>query len=346
MDEKEEKNVIGRRTFVKKAAVTVGAITILPSFAVTGCKTNVDGNDDYTPPVEEDKSIKFGVCTDVHRDIMYNAQDRMEIFVKDMEDKKADFIIQMGDFCYPEKKNDPFFAVFKRFGDNAYSVLGNHDRDNHASKEDALKYFEMPSAYYSFDKKDFHFIVLDGNERATNDTSHYPKYISSEQLDWLKKDLEETDKKSMIFIHQSLFDSHGVDNRNQVRSVIEAQTFENGDKKVIACFNGHSHMDEAKRINGIWYATINSMSYKWGGDSYKHKHDGYPDSAYDECPDLIYTFPYKDSLFALITVNPDGTITIEGRTSEWVTPTPEDLGYAGGNLPDTITPKISSRVFD
>ena len=62
-------------------------------------------------------NITFGICSDVHQDIIHNGEERLQIFVNDMNSKKADFIIQLGDFCYPKKENDVFMSIFQEFGE-------------------------------------------------------------------------------------------------------------------------------------------------------------------------------------------------------------------------------------
>ena len=285
--------------------------------------------------------VTFGICTDVHQDIIYNGEERMQIFVNDMTSKKSDFIIQLGDFCYPKKENDMFISIFQEFGKNAYSVIGNHDRDNGVSKEEVIKYYKMPAAYYSFDKNGFHFIVMDGNEEGAFADDGYFQAISTKQIDWLKKDLRLTNKKTVIFIHQSLV--YNLENyREKVRKILSSQRLKDGSKKVIICFNGHRHSDKADKIDGIWYITINSMSDIWVGKKYEHKIKGIPEHIYKKNPDLKYVCPYADPLYAFVTINKNGTIVIKGKTSSWMLPSPMDLGI---ELSEERTSKISDRIL-
>jgi len=45
------------------------------------------------------RKLKFGVCADVHKDVMHDANFRLESFIEKASKKNIDFIIQMGDFC-------------------------------------------------------------------------------------------------------------------------------------------------------------------------------------------------------------------------------------------------------
>ena len=49
----------------------------------------------------EPKPLRFGLCADVHKDIMHDADSRLKAFIDDAKDKDLDFIIQLGDFCRP-----------------------------------------------------------------------------------------------------------------------------------------------------------------------------------------------------------------------------------------------------
>ena len=287
---------------------------------------------------EEKPMVAFGICTDVHQDIIFDGEKRLTVFVNDMKAKKADFIIQLGDFCTPQPDNDSFISVFQQFGDSAYSVIGNHDRDNGATKEAVISYFKMPAAYYSFDKKGIHFIVMDGNEKGMAGDG-YPLGISDEQKKWVENDLNNTDKKTVLFIHQSLV--YDIDDK-EIIDFFSSQKLSDGSKKVIACFNGHKHTDRVEHINGIWYVTINSMSDIWMGKEYKHKIKGIKKKVYREKPELKYVCPYVDPLYAFVKIYQDGTITVKGKTSTWMKPTPKDLGFP---LDDWQKPEISDRTL-
>ena len=47
--------------------------------------------------------IKFGVFTDLHVDIMQDTEERLEEFIRTAREENVDFIIQLGDFCYPDE---------------------------------------------------------------------------------------------------------------------------------------------------------------------------------------------------------------------------------------------------
>lgn len=291
--------------------------------------------------------VRFGVCTDVHKDVMHDADQRLQAFVNEMNEKDVDFIIQLGDFAQPQDYNASFLNVWNSFEGPSYHVLGNHDMDNDTgksfSREFTADYLDIPAQYYSFDRNGYHFIVLDGNEVKDPPRAGYPRYIGPEQLAWLKRDLAKANSPVVLFSHQSIEDPEGIENADQVRKILEEAKHESGKNKVIACFSGHHHIDYLKNINGINYIQINSMSYFWlGGDYLQVRYSNEIDEKY---PYIKYTAPYKDPLYAIVEIDSRGVIRITGRESTWVGPDPWELGYPE-NRKEMISPKITSRVLE
>ena len=304
------------------------------------------------------QSVSFGVCADVHKDLMHDADERLFSFVKEMNQKHVDFTIQLGDFCRPYAYNDTFMNIWNSFEGPNYHVLGNHDMDGGFNREETGSYWGMPAKYYSFNLQGFHFIVLDGNDHANPPQAGnsgnigeekdnwpppggYPRYIGEEQKNWLISDLSSTNLPSVIFSHQSLEDEWGIENAQEIRSILEKENQNAGEQKILACFNGHSHLDTAIQINDIWYVEINSMSYVWVGE--KHKHSSYSATIHENYPWLECTCPYEDPLYAVVTIDSDGQIIIEGRKSKWVGPSPSEVvGYNDKNYYDRVKPKISN----
>ena len=190
--------------------------------------------------------------------------------------EKVDFIIELGDFCRLDSASQVFRNEWNGFAGDKYHVIGNHDMDRY-TPEEYITGMQMPGRYYSFDKGDFHFIVLDGNNLYDGKAyTHYSKanyyvnpkmraFVDPEQMAWLKKDLQSTDKRCVLFSHQSieLFMNNGAD----VRRILEDENKRAGFKKVVLAFSGHNHSNYTKVINGITYMQINSASYVWIGKS-------------------------------------------------------------------------------
>ena len=159
--------------------------------------------------------------------------------------------MQLGDFCVPKSANDGFMKIWRSFAGARYHVLGNHDMDGGFSREQTAKYYGMPSRFYSFDRRDVHFVVLDGNDRPADHKSGYPRFIADDQIAWLKDDLERTDSPTIVFVHQSIERDGGVQNGAAVRAVLEEANDKAGRRKVVACFSGHHHRDYVRQIANI-----------------------------------------------------------------------------------------------
>jgi hypothetical protein len=286
--------------------------------------------------------ITFGVGSDVHKDIMHDADQRLQAFVDAAARARVSFIVDLGDFCQPKKANQGFLGIWNSFRGSRYHVLGNHDMDGGFTRAQTVAFMGMPAPHYSFDVGGWHFVVLDGNDPETPPRPGYASWIGSEQLEWLKEDLRQTRCPTVLFCHQGLAST--LRNGAEVRAALEAINRAAGWTKVVAAFCGHDHLDRHACINGIHYITINSMSNDWLGEKYTCVR--YSREIDARFPYIKYTAPYRDPLFALVTLEPR-KITIKGVTSQWVGPSPQEL-----KLPESLTqspqesgiaPQISSR---
>ena len=282
-------------------------------------------------------TLRFGVISDLHHGLFPQAMGRLEAFLDAMARQNVDFIIQLGDFNYAKEESRECLDLWESFDGPKYHVLGNHDMD-FKTKEEVVALWSMPASFYSFDIGGFHFVVLDRNNLNVDGRFEpYSKgnyYVDQSkrgwadpvQLEWLQEDLSRANKPSVIFVHQGL-GMEPIENpvegpRGQIQAVLEAANRQAGQTRVIACFSGHHHIDRHNLLNGIHYTWINSASYYWVGE-------GYGQMA-----------PYKDSLFATVTLRTGGLIDIEGRRSSWEAPSPEERSFPGA---DELTPYISDR---
>lgn len=280
--------------------------------------------------------LRFGIISDVHKDLMPDANERLQKFIEKASKENVDFIIQLGDFCMGDSKNKDFLSIWESFKGSKYHVLGNHDMDKN-SKQEMLDFWGMTKTHYSFDRHGIHFIVLDANFlyqdgkfRDYNKANFYVDsslrtYINDEQIEWFKSEIEETKLPTIVFSHQSLWHYQwGVRNRLAIQQILESNS-----EKIICCMNGHNHIDFHRHQNGIDYIEINSMSYQWMDDKYRTT-EHFPKEFYEKYGSLPNIAPYKDPLFAFATLDPAGSLLIEGVKSEWVHPSPSDMGMPSG----------------
>lgn len=159
--------------------------------------------------------------------------------------------------------------LFSSFKGDRFHVLGNHDLDS-ISKQEFLDRvtntgIEKSKSYYSFNRNDVHFVVLDScfkQDQVPYNAGNFEWYdaaLSLKQLDWLKEDLNSTSLLTIVFIHHPLDDFNlpdkriSISNAPEVREVLE----QNGNVKVV--FQGHHHDGNYSYNNGIHYYTMKSV---------------------------------------------------------------------------------------
>ena len=85
------------------------------------------------------------------------------------------------------------------------------------------------------------------------------------------------------------------------------------------------------------------MAYKWLGEEYKYIR--YSQEVDKDFKWIKYTAPYKDPLFATVEISTSGYIKIMGKESEYVGPSPWELGYPE-HLKKYVKPQITSRTLE
>ena len=298
---------------------------------------------------KEIKTIRIGMCSDVHLPTMHDSEKRISSFIDSMIIAKPDFIIELGDFGIPSEKYASYFDIWNSFPGPKFHVIGNHEMDGGTSLEEAVSYRKMKSSHYTFSKNGFKFIVLDGNDKKELNQKGYRSYIGSKQLSWLQEELKNAEDPIVIFSHQGIGtdpntpgERYSVENSIEVRKIFEDHNKTNKSKKIICCFNGHTHHDFVEEIKGIWYITINSMSYKWLGEEYGQIR--YNEDVDKEYKWIKFTAPYKDPLYTIVEISTEGYIKMSGKKSEYVGPSPWELGYPE-HLRQFVKPQITERLM-
>ena len=286
------------------------------------------------------KPIKLGMIADLHQDVMHDGPARLKVFLDAMKEEKPDALLQLGDFAYPTKKNEVVAKAFEKAHPKALHVLGNHEIDGGHSFDQVAKLWGMKGRYYTENVNGLDLVVLDCNEKPKNHKRGYPAHIGQKQLEWLAKQLKTLKGPILVISHQPLAGPGSIDNAGEVQTLLEAAA-----DKVLLAVNGHTHIDHVARVGRISYLHVNSASYKWVGGSHRNK--SYPAEVHSRFRWVEYTCPYRDSLFATLTIAPDnGRIEVKGRESQWVGKSPSQLaiptkyGLTNGK---EICPKIRSR---
>ena len=325
-----------RRHFLRTAAASAAVLAFRPARAVA----------------RKLEPLTFGLCADVHQDVMHDAPERLQAFVSEMNRRKVSFVAQLGDFCIPRKENQKFLDVFHSFEGPHYHVLGNHDTDspnltkNGYSQEETKAFWGMERDYYSFLQGGYRFLVVDGNDRPENAGTDYSRYMGAPQLQWLERELRTTEEPVVVLSHQSPENGEGLENGDRVRAILEKANEAAGWRRVLAWFSGHHHLNDLVRVNAIPYVQVNSMSYFWVGEECRNF--SYPEAVHAAHPMMEFTAPYRDPLWTTVTLDPEaGEIRIEGRGSDWVGRSPEELGYTAPLARRKgMSPRIDSRTIE
>ncbi|PSL23853.1 metallophosphoesterase family protein [Dyadobacter jiangsuensis] len=300
---------------------------------------------DWDVSLKPGKRIRFGICADLHNDLVPDGEQRLSAFIETMNDQKPDFIIQMGDFCMPKESNRPLMAIWDRFSGPKYHVIGNHETDGGFNHRQVVDFWQAKGTHYAYDAGGYHFVVLNGNEKNPNNASKgYPRYIGQEQRKWLAEDLAGTKLPTIIFCHQGIDnDLGGIEEAAAVRRIFEKANEQAGFTKVRMVFSGHHHQDYHNLINGIHYVQINSMSYFWAGES--RNKTSYDESLLKKYPHLRSMLRYKEPIWALVTIYADGSAEVAGKQSGFMDATPSQVRLTEEESVYPVVPFISTRRF-
>ena len=191
------------------------------------------------------------------------------------------FTIHLGDFIDTGWKSyDELLPVYDKLKMKSFQLLGNHDFE--VSDEQKLlvpKKLGLENRYYQFKQKNCRFIVLDGNDLGYAAwPKDHPRYketvklfkeknwvgaswngaIGQKQMQWLDKQLIEAGKQKenvIIFCHFPVLDGpmHNLWNAKEVVALLKKHNC------VKAYINGHNHVGDYHKVDGIHYLTVPGM---------------------------------------------------------------------------------------
>jgi predicted phosphodiesterase len=197
--------------------------------------------------------------------------------------KELDFVVGLGDLIDRNISNfDSVNSILSKSKKEVYHVIGNHDLSVDKSQfENVPGKLNLNETWYSFSKKDWRFIFLNGNEitfhsnnneivkEAEEITSKLkdegkPNYhdwnggIGSTQMNWLEEELQNaSDKKQKVavFCHYPLlpFEAHALWNSEEVLAVLSKFSC------VKVYLNGHNHAGNYVFQNGIHFLNLKGM---------------------------------------------------------------------------------------
>jgi len=248
--------------------------------------------------------FNFVFMTDIHLQPEKNAVEGFEKAIASVNVLSPDFVITGGDLIMDAlaqdfERADMLYNLYKntieKFEMPVYNTIGNHEIFGLYKKsgiepshpEYGRKMFKKRlgsgKTYYSFDYKNWHFLILD-SVGETENRSYYG-WISEEQIDWIKDDLSKISKDTPIAIsvHIPFFTiltqvRYGSLEPNGKSTVI------NNSKEVFELFNdynlrlvlqGHLHILEYIYVKDVHFITSGAVSGSWWDGAYYDTEEGY-----------------------------------------------------------------------
>lgn len=260
--------------------------------------------------------IRFLVFTDLHLEDCTDGLQRLETILRHAKEEQVDFIVSLGDLCFPTEGYSPVMEKLRGCGIPVYHTIGNHDVQDWELPV-SLRFLGKECAWEAFEAGGYRFLILDTCYwRSQEGDFHFPNkqripsqypVLPEEQLQWLEQQLADG-QETVIFSHMSLvnpFARRGIANKEAVQRILRG-------KNVLLCMNGHDHGSDLKQLDGVPYYTVSSASQFcwWGGDP--------PGSR-------VENLFYKDPLHVIVELAED-EIRIRGMESSFEGLTPEDVG--------------------
>jgi len=259
------KRQIGRRAFLR-----AGSLFLAGSACGLSGFRSLSAEVPSSPP-----KLTIGLLTDLHyadketrgsrhyRETMPKLTEAVQQF----QQANVSFVAELGDYIdtAPDLETELGYLKtidrqFKDSGLKRHYVLGNHCVER-LTKEEFLTEVGQARSFDAFDQSGIHFVYLDACFRSDGvpygrkNSDWKDAFIPQDELDWLKADLEQTDKPTILFVHQRL----DVDNHYAPKNVADVRQVLEKSGKVQAVFQGHSHANDYKDLNGIHYCTLAAM---------------------------------------------------------------------------------------
>ncbi|MHA4809078.1 metallophosphoesterase family protein [Flavitalea flava] len=265
-----------RRDLLKQATLGVAGLSLLSKNAIAG----------NTMAIEEAEAssgipvLTIAHITDVHIHPKDKVPEKFTGILEQIKTHKVDFFLNGGDSImsadYNDIKRERVLELWAAWDQSmkslqsyeVFSCLGNHDmwwaapskEDEMYGKNYVIKRVGMPSRYYSFSKKGWHFIILDSNNANVS--------LDDEQFAWLEKDLGSLAAGTPVLVmsHYPILGITGnlVGGLHSDNKKLK-QLFYTHRDKVKACLSGHNHLQDDCEYNGVRYLCNGAMSGFWWG---------------------------------------------------------------------------------
>lgn len=227
------------------------------------------------PKVRDEKNkLKIGFITDLHVTSLPYGNVRVmddfnrksiDYFIRRMNDVfKPNFIVINGDVI--EGTSRPAEVgmeelsqcrdIFNQTALKKYWVVGNHDLRS-VTKSQWKQALGINYTNKSFDINNYRIIILDSNFFNKDDSDVKPGkdflrgLVSAEKREWLRKELESSEKKKIIFMHHPLISpgKSALSKAGEIKALLEPGN-------VIAVFSGHTEELFRQNVDGVEYFII------------------------------------------------------------------------------------------
>jgi len=182
--------------------------------------------------INKGKSI-FNIVAVGDWDCTSETEDTVDNIIK----QDPEFVLALGDLSYNGKAKC-WLELIEPIVEKTKIVIGNHEVDSSKLRKDYMNYFGLKEQYYSFNKKNVHFLALSTETSYDED---------SEQYAFAKRDLEKYSKDPFIdwiivFYHRYIYGSgSGLEEEKDFRETYHPLF----DKyKVDLALQGHLHVYE------------------------------------------------------------------------------------------------------
>jgi 3',5'-cyclic AMP phosphodiesterase CpdA len=274
-----------RRQFLKTLAASSAALAVFP-------RVTWLGNSAILPSPEKPGSLDFVFFTDTHIQPELDAAHGCSMAFQKISSLKPEFAIHGGDLVFDalvvnRPRAESLFNLYKQTESQLqvplYHAIGNHDVFGILNKSayvttDPLyskKMFEDrigARTYSSFDRKGYHFIILDSI--FPTEDHLWEGRVDPPQLQWLAADLQAVPAATpiVVVIHVPLvtgflgyspkptgrqkYNTYSVENSPEVLALFEGYN-------VIAVLQGHLHVNELVHYKNCDFMTSGAVCGNW-----------------------------------------------------------------------------------
>ena len=205
---------------------------------------------------------------------------------------KPDLIINLGDLVEDFNDHDKdiinlnyIWNQLMKIEGRFYSCIGNHDLRSMSSSREVEEIMAYKHSTFSFNIDEMHIVILGtyvNNNIGTEAGGIFKtQFISKEDLNWLKKDLNQNNLPTIICTHFGVAEDdmkgnwwfaicpeHALlGNRKELKEIMKNR------KNILGVFSGHQHWTKHIKEDGIPYYILGSMTENI-------QDDGIPDGVY------------------------------------------------------------------